>query len=81
MKTSSTNGKLEPSIIIEISFRNLQLIRNCFLPANPNKLRTSTPEVRQAAKDFIEVYEREVAKRALSDIQPARTSPGERDKP
>lgn len=34
------------------------LVRQAFLPANPNKLRNARPDVVQAAKDFIALAER-----------------------
>jgi hypothetical protein len=42
---------------IKLDLRTARLIRQAFLPANPRKLRTATPEVRLAAMDFIALLE------------------------
>lgn len=43
--------------VVSIPIDVARLIRNVFLPHNPNKMRKATPEVVQAAKDFIAAVE------------------------
>lgn len=40
-------------VAVSIPYDVAALIRNVFLPRNPNKLRSATPEVRAAVVEFI----------------------------
>jgi hypothetical protein len=54
--------QLQPTVTIPLEVAIL--IRNVFVPRNPNKMRNAAPAVVQAAKDFIQ------AVAAATQLQP-----------
>lgn len=48
---------MKPDSQVSVPYETASIIRDAFLPSNPNKMRKADPRVVQAAKDFIKAVQ------------------------